>query len=98
VATSAHDWTAIFPDPDAAIEYHARAPAGKIGLQPTKPCLTQHDLALAYTPGVAIPCLCIKDDPDRSYELTGRGNLVAASRTAPRCWGWGTSGRWPASR
>lgn len=77
MVTSARDWTAIFPDPEAAIEYHARAPAGKIGLQPTKPCLTQHDLALAYTPGVAIPCLCIKDDPDRSYELTGRGNLVA---------------------
>ncbi len=92
MATTPRDFAAIFPDPEAAIEYHARAPAGKIGLQPTKPCVTQHDLALAYTPGVAIPCLCIKDEPDRSYELTGRGNLVGVISNGTAVLGLGNIG------
>ena len=47
----------------AAMRYHAQKPAGKLEVVPTKPCLTQHDLSLAYTPGVAEPCLAIQDDP-----------------------------------
>ena len=45
-----------------ALEYHAAAPAGKIAIRATKPCLTQRDLSLAYTPGVAVPCLAIERD------------------------------------
>src|ERR1700683_1799136 len=46
------------------LEYHASAPAGKISVTPTKPCATQRDLSLAYTPGVAIPCLEIEKQPN----------------------------------
>ncbi|NLV85979.1 MAG: NADP-dependent malic enzyme [Clostridiales bacterium] len=51
--------------------------AGKIDYASKVPISTREDLSLAYTPGVAAPCLAIKDEPDKSYELTGRGNLVA---------------------
>ena len=44
-------------DPQEALAYHSSPPAGKIAVVPTKPCLTQRDLSLAYTPGVAVPCL-----------------------------------------
>jgi malate dehydrogenase (oxaloacetate-decarboxylating)(NADP+) len=43
--------------PEDALEYHAAQPAGKLAVVPTKPCMTQRDLSLAYTPGVAVPCL-----------------------------------------
>ena len=59
------------------LEYHAVAPAGKIAIRATKPCLTQRDLSLAYTPGVAVPCLAIERDPLLAYQYTGKGNLVA---------------------
>ncbi|STV20203.1 NADP-dependent malic enzyme [Klebsiella pneumoniae subsp. pneumoniae] len=59
---------------------------------------TQRDLALAYSPGVAAPCLEIEKDPLAAYKYTARGNLVASSPTAPRCWGSATSARWPVSR
>ena len=48
-----------------ALEYHAATPAGKISVNPTKPCRTQRDLSLAYTPGVAVPCLEIQQRPER---------------------------------
>jgi malate dehydrogenase (oxaloacetate-decarboxylating) len=51
--------------------------AGKIDYASKVPISTREDLSLAYTPGVAAPCLAIRDEPDKSYELTGRGNLVA---------------------
>ncbi len=60
-----------------ALEYHSRSPQGKIEVQPTKPCLTQRDLSLAYTPGVAEPCLEIQRDPEAAYKYTAKGNLVA---------------------
>ena len=60
-----------------ALEYHAQPTPGKIEVVPTKPCLTQRDLSLAYTPGVATPCLEIQKDPDLAYRYTSRGNLVA---------------------
>ena len=47
-----------------ALDYHSSAPAGKIAIRATKPCMTQRDLSLAYTPGVAVPCLEIERDPD----------------------------------
>jgi malate dehydrogenase (oxaloacetate-decarboxylating)(NADP+) len=60
-----------------ALEYHSREPHGKLRVVPTKPTATQRDLSLAYTPGVAIPCMEIEADPLLAYEYTGRGNLVA---------------------
>jgi hypothetical protein len=58
----------------------------------------QRDLALAYSPGVAAACNAIVADPAMASRLTSRANLVAWSPTAPRCWAWATSGRWPPSR
>src|SRR2546429_2138461 len=60
-----------------ALEYHSATPAGKIAIRATKPCLTQRDLSLAYTPGVAVPCLAIEKDPSLAYKYTAKGNLVA---------------------
>jgi malate dehydrogenase (oxaloacetate-decarboxylating)(NADP+) len=60
-----------------ALEYHSTAPAGKVSVTPTKPCRTQRDLSLAYTPGVAVPCLEIERDPSLAYKYTSKGNLVA---------------------
>jgi len=59
---------------EKALEYHKH---GKIGIDITKPCETQHELSLAYTPGVAIPCLEIAENEDLSFEYTNRANLVA---------------------
>src|SRR3954452_5408688 len=63
--------------PEDALEYHSQAPAGKLSVTPTKPCRTQRELSLAYTPGVAVPCLEIQRDPALVYQYTGKGNLVA---------------------
>ena len=62
--------------PEDALEYHSVAPAGKLSVTPTKPCRTQRDLSLAYTPGVAVPCLEIERDPSLAYKYTAKGNLV----------------------
>jgi len=59
-----------------ALRYHRYPRPGKIEVTPTKPCMSQADLSLAYTPGVGVPCLRIKDDPDASFDYTSRGNLV----------------------
>jgi malic enzyme len=53
-----------------ALDYHAALPAGKIAVHSTKPFLTQRDLSLAYTPGVAAPCLAIERDPNLAYKYT----------------------------
>ena len=50
-----------------ALQYHSSEPAGKVSVVPTKPCRTQRDLSLAYTPGVAVPCLEIARDPSLVY-------------------------------
>src|SRR5271169_3907699 len=75
-----------------ALEYHRRGRKGKIEVVPTKPCLTQRDLSLAYTPGVAEPCLVIKDDPDMAYEYTARGNLVGVVSNGTAVLGLGNIG------
>jgi malate dehydrogenase (oxaloacetate-decarboxylating)(NADP+) len=59
------------------LEYHRHPEPGKISIQATKPCQTQADLSMAYSPGVADPCLEIVDDPGRVYEYTAKGNMVA---------------------
>lgn len=60
-----------------ALRYHSEGHPGKIGICPTKPGRTQHDLALAYSPGVAAPARAIAADPAAAYRYTGKGNLVA---------------------
>ena len=64
-------------------EYHSIAPAGKLAVTPTKPCRTQRDLSLAYTPGVAVPCLEIERDPTLAYKYMAKGNLVAVMTALP---------------
>ena len=59
---------------EKVLEYHKN---GKIAIEVTKPCDTQHELSLAYTPGVGIPCLEIAENEDLSFEYTNRANLVA---------------------
>ena len=65
---------------------------GKIEVVPTKPCRTQQDLSLAYTPGVAEPCLEIAKDPDLVYEYTAKGNLVAVISNGTAVLGLGNIG------
>jgi malate dehydrogenase (oxaloacetate-decarboxylating)(NADP+) len=76
----------------AALEYHSVGRKGKIEVVPTKPCLTQWDLSLAYTPGVAEPCMEIYRDPLRAYEYTNKGNLVAVISNGTAVLGLGKIG------
>ena len=62
---------------EAALEYHESGRPGKIEVKPTKAYRTQTDLSLAYSPGVAYPCLEIQANPDDAYKYTDKGNLVA---------------------
>ncbi|HLJ54873.1 MAG TPA: NADP-dependent malic enzyme, partial [Chthonomonadaceae bacterium] len=75
-----------------ALEYHAKSPPGKLEIAPTKPCLTQRDLALAYTPGVAAPCLAIQANPDDAFLYTAKGNLVAVITNGTAVLGLGNIG------
>ena len=59
-----------------ALEYHSKGRPGKIEVVPTKEAKTQRDLSLAYSPGVAVPCLEIRDNPEDVYKYTAKGNLV----------------------
>jgi malate dehydrogenase (oxaloacetate-decarboxylating)(NADP+) len=77
---------------DDALEYHALYPAGKLGITATKPCLTQRDLSLAYTPGVAVPCMAIHREPEAVYKYTGKGNLVAVVTNGTAVLGLGNIG------
>ena len=74
------------------LEYHQREPAGKISVTATKPCRTQRDLSLAYTPGVAIPGLEIEKDPGLAYQYTAKGNLVAVVTNGTAVLGLGNMG------
>jgi malate dehydrogenase (oxaloacetate-decarboxylating)(NADP+) len=78
--------------PEDALEYHSTPPAGKIAVTPTKPCRTQRDLSLAYTPGVAVPCLEIERDPSLAYKYTAKGNLVAVVSNGTAVLGLGNIG------
>ncbi|NWF37303.1 NADP-dependent malic enzyme [Mariprofundus sp. KV] len=75
-----------------ALEYHRSPTPGKICVQPTKPCLTQRDLALAYSPGVAEPCLAIADNPELADEYTSRANLVGVISNGTAVLGLGNIG------
>jgi malate dehydrogenase (oxaloacetate-decarboxylating)(NADP+) len=75
-----------------ALEYHRRGRHGKIEVVSSKPLVSQGDLSLAYTPGVAEPCLAIAKDPDASWEYTARGNLVAVISNGTAVLGLGNIG------
>lgn len=75
-----------------ALRYHAAAPAGKIEVTPSKPLSTQRDLALAYSPGVAEPCLEIKENPENAYAYTAKGNLVGVISNGTAVLGLGNIG------
>jgi malate dehydrogenase (oxaloacetate-decarboxylating)(NADP+) len=77
---------------DDALDYHASLPAGKLSITPTKPCWTQRDLSLAYTPGVAAPCRAIHAQPELVYSYTGKGNLVAVVTNGTAVLGLGDIG------
>ncbi|NDV14355.1 NADP-dependent malic enzyme [Crenobacter caeni] len=76
----------------SALDFHQFPHPGKIQVAPTKPLATQHDLALAYSPGVAAPCMAIVDDPLNAYKYTARGNLVAVISNGTAVLGLGNIG------
>ena len=76
----------------AALEYHEFPTPGKIAIQPTKQLINQHDLALAYSPGVAAPCEEIVKDPNAAYKYTSKGNLVAVISNGTAVLGLGDIG------
>uniref|UniRef100_UPI00286B1ECA malic enzyme-like NAD(P)-binding protein n=1 Tax=Sphingomonas sp. TaxID=28214 RepID=UPI00286B1ECA len=75
-----------------ALDFHARGRPGKIEIVATKPMATQRDLALAYSPGVAVPVRAIAEDPDKAYDLTAKGNLVAVITNGTAILGLGNLG------
>ncbi|MHC4821985.1 MAG: malic enzyme-like NAD(P)-binding protein, partial [Planctomycetota bacterium] len=75
-----------------ALDYHVRGRPGKIEVVPTKPCFTQRDLSLAYSPGVAVPCLAIEKNPDDVFKYTAKGNLVAVVSNGTAVLGLGAIG------
>ena len=80
------------PSKQDALDYHSSGRKGKIEVVPTKPCATARDLALAYSPGVAEPCLEIAGDADLSYKYTARGNLVGVISNGTAVLGLGDIG------
>lgn len=79
-------------DPQDALDYHSQGRPGKIKVVPTKNTKTQRDLSLAYSPGVAEPCLAIRDNPEDVYKYTAKGNLVAVISNGTAVLGLGDIG------
>jgi malate dehydrogenase (oxaloacetate-decarboxylating)(NADP+) len=75
-----------------ALLFHARGRPGKMEIAPTKPLTTQRDLSLAYSPGVAAPCLAIAEDASKAYDFTAKGNLVAVISNGTAVLGLGNLG------
>src|SRR3569833_4662008 len=75
-----------------ALEYHAAGKPGKIAIQVTKPVASQEDLSLAYSPGVAVPCIEINKNPAAAYEYTAKGNLVGVITNGTAVLGLGDVG------
>ena len=76
----------------AALNYHEKGRPGKIEIHPTKPCLTSRDLSLAYSPGVAEPCLEIAKNPEEVFKYTAKGNLVGVVSNGSAVLGLGNIG------
>src|SRR5580658_3300717 len=77
---------------DEALEFHSSGRPGKLSIAPTKPLTTQRDLSLAYSPGVAFPCLHIQRDPGTAYDYTAKGNFVAVISNGTAVLGLGDLG------
>ena len=77
---------------EEALELHSRGRPGKFEIAPTKPLTTSRDLSLAYSPGVAAPCLEIQKDPDKAYDYTAKGNVVAVISNGTAVLGLGNLG------
>ena len=77
---------------EQALRFHARGKPGKLEITPTKPMATQHDLSLAYSPGVAAPVLEIAEDPEKAYDYTSKGNMVAVISNGTAILGLGNLG------
>jgi malate dehydrogenase (oxaloacetate-decarboxylating)(NADP+) len=77
---------------EEALRFHTMGRPGKIEIVPTKPMATQRDLSLAYSPGVAAPCLVIEKNPDAAYDYTSKGNLVAVISNGTAVLGLGNIG------
>lgn len=77
---------------EEALIFHSQGKPGKIEITPTKPLATQRDLTLAYSPGVAVPCLAIAENPDDAYNYTARGNFVAVISNGTAVLGLGDLG------
>src|SRR5690242_14855763 len=75
-----------------ALDYHASGRPGKVAVVPTKPLNNQRDLALAYSPGVALPCLEIQKNPDDVWKYTAKGNLIAVVTNGTAVLGLGNIG------
>ena len=77
---------------EETLRYHMKGRQGKIEVIPTKPYSTQFDLSMAYTPGVAYPCLEIEKTPEDAYKYTAKGNLVAVISNGTAVLGLGDIG------
>jgi len=77
---------------EEALAYHADGQPGKVAIVPTKPLMTQRDLSLGYSPGVAVPCLAIHKDPAKAYDYTAKGNFVAVISNGTAVLGLGNLG------
>src|SRR4051812_43538066 len=77
---------------EEALEFHSRGRPGKLSIAPTKPLITQRDLSLAYSPGVAFPCLHIQRAPGTAYDYTAKGNFVAVISNGTAVLGLGDLG------
>ena len=75
-----------------ALAFHANGRPGKLEITATKPLMSQHDLSLAYSPGVAAPCLAIEADPDTAYDYTAKGNMIAVISNGTAVLGLGDIG------
>src|SRR5688572_25187220 len=77
---------------EQALQFHSSGRPGKLSIAPTKPLITQRDLSLAYSPGVAFPCLHIQRDPSTAYDYTSKGNFVAVISNGTAVLGLGNLG------
>lgn len=77
---------------EEALAFHTDGKPGKVEINPTKPLVTQRDLSLGYSPGVAVPCLKIQEDPNKAYDYTARGNFVAVISNGTAVLGLGNLG------
>jgi malate dehydrogenase (oxaloacetate-decarboxylating)(NADP+) len=76
----------------ACLDYHSKPTPGKVALKTTKPCETQKELSIAYSPGVAVPCLAIRDEPQDIWKYTAKGNMVSVVSDGTAVLGLGNIG------